>query len=396
VRKLTEDNSFWLLAIFAAAYILCNIGTGSLTTWDEAVYANISGNILKTGDWLILHQGQNQWFDKPPLYMWCTAIFYKIFGINEFSVRLTSALFGIATILLVYIFVKKLVNQKAAMLAALLLLAAPQYLHYSKMGMMDVTLTFFITLMIYLFWMGRERPSYLFWSGATLLFAYFTKGFGAIFGPVILFAYCLFSGELRLLIKREFILGISISILGIFAWHLTQYLLAGPDAINNYFGFHIVKRTTTTLEGHYGGLNFYQKAIFNKNKPWSVLYYASLAYALWLMIKNRDKKAILVIAWVAVVYAVCSIVRTKLHWYIMPVYPALAISSAVLLERFFKERLFPLILAFLMSGLLIQVPVSYAFKLDFNPRVKDAALHSKQLAYEDDGTMFYYETVRVK
>ncbi|MCX5713353.1 MAG: glycosyltransferase family 39 protein, partial [Candidatus Omnitrophica bacterium] len=189
-----KDRILWLLLIFAAVYILGNIGTGSLTTWDEAVYANISGTILKTGDWVVMHDGGRPWFDKPPLYMWCTAISYKIFGVSEFSVRLTSALFGVATVLLIYLFVKRLYDQRAALLSALLLLASPHYIHFSKMGMMDVMLTFFVTSTIFFFWLGQEKPIFLFWSGVTILFAYFTKGFAAISAPAIIFFYCLFSG----------------------------------------------------------------------------------------------------------------------------------------------------------------------------------------------------------
>ncbi len=388
------DISFWLLAILSAIYILGNIGTGSLTTWDEAVYANISRGLLDTNNWLMLHQGKTPWFDKPPLYMWCTALFYKIFGVNEFSTRLTSGLFGIATVMLVYIFVKRIGDKSMALLAALLLLAAPHYLHYSKMGMMDVTLTFFITLMVYLFWRGQEKPSYLFWSGLALLFAYLTKGIAAITGPVIIFMYCLFSGNLRLLAKWQFLAGILLSLAGIIAWHFGQYLAAGPAAVENYFGFHIFKRAMTVVEGHTGGINFYQKVVFNKNKPWSVLFYASSAYMFWLAMKNKDRRAILIISWIAVVYLICTVVRTKLHWYVMPIYPALAVSSAIFIGSFFKNRFLNFILAVILLGMLTQVPISWAFKLDFNAKAKEAALSSRELPYEDDGTIFYTKSAK--
>jgi len=392
-----KDKIFWLLAIFAAIYIIGNIGTGSLATWDEALYANISANMIKTGDWLVMHDRPDKpWFDKPPLYMWCTAFFYNIFGISEFSVRFTSALFGLATVLLVYSFIKKIYDQHAALLAALLLLASPHYLHFSKMGMMDVMLTFFTTLMIVLFWMGQDRPSCLFWSGIALLFAYLAKGFAAIAGPAVIFFYCLFSGNLRLLIKRQFTIGALISIAFILCWHLVQYFFSGPDAIKSYFGFHIFERATTSLEGHGGGLNFYQKVIFNKNKPWGVLFYGSFLYMLWLMVRDRDKRAILVISWIAVVFTICSVVQTKLHWYIMPIYPALAIASAVTLEKFFRNKAFYVILSVVLLGMLIQVPVSWAFKLDFNQKAKAAALRSEKLPYEDNGSMFYYDTIKIR
>jgi 4-amino-4-deoxy-L-arabinose transferase-like glycosyltransferase len=411
-----KDAAFWLLLILSVIYILGNIGTGSLTTWDEAVYANISANILRTGDWLVLHQGVTPWFDKPPLYMWCTAFFYNIFGINEFSTRLTSSLFGVATILLVYLFVKKMANQRAALLGALLLLAAPHYLHYAKMGMMDVTLTFFVTLMVYLFWVGQDKQVYLFWSGVALFFAYLVKGMAAISGPIVIILYCALSGNARALIKREFVAGILVSLLLITGWHAVQYMYCGPASINNYVGFHLFKRATQSLEGHTGGVNFYQKVIFNKNKPWGVLYYASLIYMLLLAFKYEASTriatcchceepkatkqsqglAILLISWIVVVFTICTVVRTKLHWYIMPVYPALAMASGIFLERIFKNRAFQAVLAVTLSGMLLQVPLSWAFKLDYNPKAKASALVMKKLPYEDDGTTFYYETVNFR
>jgi 4-amino-4-deoxy-L-arabinose transferase-like glycosyltransferase len=309
---------------------------------------------------------------------------------------LTSALFGIATIALVYIFVKKIVNQKTALLAALLLLSAPHYLHYAKMGMMDITLTFFITLMIILFWTGRERPLYLFWSGIALLFAYMVKGMAAVSGPVVILLYCLFSGNSRLFVKREFIAGIFISLILIFAWHALQYIYGGPAAFNNYFGFHLFKRATQSLEGHTGGINFYQKVIFNKNKPWGVIYYPALIYTVWAFFRYRDNKALLVAVWAVSVFLICTIVKTKLHWYIMPAYPALAIASAMFLGRLFKGRIFYAFLAITLFGMILQVPISWAFKLDLNHKVKEAAMNSIKLPYEDDGTIFYFNTVKGK
>lgn len=388
---------FWLLLIFASLYILGNIGTGSLTTWDEALYANISKNMISTGNWLIMHDRPDKpWFDKPPLYMWCTAIFYKTFGINEFSTRLTSSLFGIATVMLVYVFAKKISDKNTALLSSLLLLAAPHFIHYSKIGMMDVTLAFFITLMIFFFWEGQERPSYLFWSGIVLILAYLAKGMAAISGPAIIFTYCLCSGNLKSLVKREFVLGISISLVLIIMWHILQYVYGGPESIGSYFGFHLFKRATQSLEGHTGGMNFYQSAIFNKNRPWGVIYYPSFVYAAWISFKDKDKKAILFTAWAASVLVICTIVKTKLHWYIMPIYPALAIMSSLFMERLFRGKAFYVAVAVILAGMIIQVPVSYAFKLDFNQKAKNAAMNSIKLPYEDNGTIFYENMTKLR
>ena len=264
----------------------------------------------------------------------------------------------------------------------------PHYLHFTKLGMMDVPITFFILLMIYFFWIGQEKPVYLFFSGAVLGLAYLMKGFSAFLGPVIIFAYCIFSGSWRHLFKRQFIMGTLFAFVIIFLWHLILYCLTGPEAIKNYFGFHIFSRATSAIGYHTGGINFYQKAIFNKNKPWSVLAYASVFYILWQALKKRDSIAILILSWIAASYVLYSVITTKLHWYIIPIYPALALSTAIFLERFFKNKAFKFSLAAILIIMLIQVPISWAFKLDFNPDVKKAAGHAKEL--KDNGSFIYF------
>lgn len=383
MRVIFRDKIFWLLLIFASIYILGNIGTGSLSTWDEAIYANISSEILQNRIWTALFHRGNPWFDKPPLYMWLTAIFYKVFGINEFSTRLTSALFSIATIILMYIAGTRFVDKKIGFLSAIILLALPHYLHFAKLGMMDAPLTFFIVLMIYLFWIGQEKSQYLFLSGAILGMAYLMKGFASFLGPFIILVFVVFSGKWKILFKREFITGVLLSLSIILLWHLIQYYVAGPEAARDYFAFHIFERATQSVQYHTGGINFYQKAIFNKNKPWPILLYISVFYILWQAIKFKDKRAILICCWIGATYVLYTAVRTKLHWYIVPIYPALALSSAMFLERFFKNKAFKFALIIILIGMLIQVPISWAFKLDYTPEVKKVANYAKKLQPEE-------------
>ena len=398
-----KDSIFWLLLLFAAAYILGNIGSGSLTTWDEAVYANISRELLKSNNWLVLRSQGNPWFEKPPLYMWLTAIFYKVLGVSEFSTRITSSLFGIATVLLLYIFVRNKHSLEAGILASLILLAAPHFLHFAKMGMLDVSYTFFMIMMIYLFWRGQERPICLFFSGAVMFAGYLVKGPAIFLALFIILVYALFTKQLRMIAKPQFILGILFSGAMIFFWHYGQYLLAGPESLKKFFGYHVFERSTQALEGHTGGWNFYQKAVFNKNKPWSVLFYLSLLYTLWAALRKRDKSAILICVWVVSAYALYSLVKTKLHWYIIPIYPALAFSSALFLEKLLKKNMFIVFLSIILAGMLLQTQLSWSFKLDLNPSVKNVSSIAKKLyqggsdIYQfgsDNGGLFYCDFAR--
>jgi len=78
------------------------------------------------------------WFEKPPLYMWVMSFFMKILGFNSWAARLPSAIFGFSTVLLVYLFGKKLFNKTAAFISSLALMTTVQFLYYPKHGIQNI------------------------------------------------------------------------------------------------------------------------------------------------------------------------------------------------------------------------------------------------------------------
>ena len=180
-----------ILILIAGFVILWNIGTGSLLSWDEAVYAQVSKEILRSNNYVDLTWAGKTWSDKPPLYMWMTVVFYKIFGIGEFAARLFSALCGIGTVIVTYLFALKLYSRRAAFAASLILASTLHFIWASKVGMLDAALTFFISLSLYWFIIGIERKIFLTLSALAFGAAFLTKGFGALLIPIILTAYIL-------------------------------------------------------------------------------------------------------------------------------------------------------------------------------------------------------------
>src|SRR3989442_675317 len=58
---------------------------------------------------------------KPPVYAYLDVIPVKLFGLNEFATRVPSAFFGVATVLLTYLVIKKIFyNAKYANLYAII------------------------------------------------------------------------------------------------------------------------------------------------------------------------------------------------------------------------------------------------------------------------------------
>ena len=80
-HKNTLEDLLFLLPL-SAFFLLFDLGRGALSSWDEAIYATVAKELLHSGRWFFLSYGGSPWVDKPPLAIWATVIFYKLFGVN--------------------------------------------------------------------------------------------------------------------------------------------------------------------------------------------------------------------------------------------------------------------------------------------------------------------------
>ena len=212
-RLLSRQWPVLLVCLLAAALILPGLGKASLKDWDEAIYSQVSKEIVQSGDWLTLHWGHQLWFEKPPLLMWGTAVFYRVFGINEFSSRIVSALAGIALACLTCAIGTRLYGTAAGIFSGVILLTGSEFLFRARFGTTDVLLTLFTFLAIYAYLHlkeGDDRWWYLAWFSAAL--AVMTKGAAAVIVPAVIGLSVLLDGILwRVLRNRTFWEGFGIA-----------------------------------------------------------------------------------------------------------------------------------------------------------------------------------------
>jgi hypothetical protein len=86
--------TFWLLFLSTLAF-LWNLGATNLVDETEPLFAEASRQMTITGDWITPYFNEQTRFDKPPLIYWTQAIAYLLIGVNEWAVRLPSALSAI-------------------------------------------------------------------------------------------------------------------------------------------------------------------------------------------------------------------------------------------------------------------------------------------------------------
>lgn len=96
------------------------------------------------------------------IYIYSMVPFIAVFGLNEFAVRATSAFWGILTVIILFLFVKQLYNEKIALLSSFFLAISPWHLQFSRIGFVAIIYPFFLVAGLWLFYKGLKETKYLY------------------------------------------------------------------------------------------------------------------------------------------------------------------------------------------------------------------------------------------
>jgi len=187
-----------LLGIFFRFY---NLGSFPISLHrDEAFLGYNAYSLLKTGKDIsgsLLPLHMESFLYSPAGYSYLSIPFIYMFGLNEFSVRFASALFGILTILLTYFLVKRIFKkheEPLALLSAFFLAINPWHINLSRTATENIIVTFLIVAGILLYLVSRSFGwKYLILSFivfSTTLFVYQApRAFLPIFIPLMILVF---------------------------------------------------------------------------------------------------------------------------------------------------------------------------------------------------------------
>ena len=178
-----------LFAGLGAVFFVSFLGGVHLFDWDEVNFAEISREMLLTGEYTRVYVDFHPFWEKPPFFFWSQVTAMKLFGINEFSARLPNAICGIVTLVLLYNFGRKLYHHRFGVIWAGIYMGTVLPFLYFKSGIIDPILNLFIFLGLYYFilfyWkkdgfkgieLSKNQWVYLFWSGFFIGMGILTKG----------------------------------------------------------------------------------------------------------------------------------------------------------------------------------------------------------------------------
>jgi 4-amino-4-deoxy-L-arabinose transferase-like glycosyltransferase len=138
-----------------------------------------------TGDYISTRLCDCLWFEKPALVYWMSAASYHLLGVNELAARLPSALMALATVILLFITLRRIVSRKAAIASAVVLATSGIFLGYARVATPDMllaaTMSFaLISGYIALSKTGRAQAGYWLLSFASIGLSMLAKGLAGV------------------------------------------------------------------------------------------------------------------------------------------------------------------------------------------------------------------------
>ena len=345
MQTLLKQPLLWLL-ILCAANFFAFLGGHSLWDVDEPNNAVCAREMLLAGNWWVPMFNGDYRFDKPILIYWLMMPLDALFGVNEWTARLPSALSMTALVMVVWAMTRRLMaaSQKVAhadqtaLMAATLFASALHIIVIARAAVPDplLMLALGIALPALLIAYLEQQHSTKRMSGMLVL-AYVAIGFGTLAkGPVaglmpllIVAAFLTLMGEWKCWRQFHPFKGILIALAVALPWYIAVGVITDGVWLEGFICHHNIDRFTDPLQGHRGFPGLYVLSTLLGWFPWSGLLLATVLFGAWrLQALRMQPVRMFLLCWIAVYILFFSIARTQLPNYVLPLFPAAALLMA--------------------------------------------------------------------
>lgn len=361
-----SQKTIWILSILGLLLIssllyLWNLGSVGLIDETEPLFAETSRQMLVTGDWITAYYNGVIFIDKPPLINWTQAIAYLLLGVNEWAMRLPSALSAIALMGLGFYTLRyygfatpktiqqpKALQEKqlwfSALIGATVIGLNPMTIAWGRIGVTDMLLTLCIAGALMAFFIAyatatEQGKKLWYWAFYALLgLAVLSKGpIGIALPGLIIAAFLLFLGNFKAVLSEMRLLSGSLIFLAIvLPWHILMTWQNGQEFINVFFGYHNIERFTSVINYHGGPWYFYIPVVLLGFAPWCIYLPVAIARTKfwcrddWRNQPRTAQLSLFAIFWFVIIFVFFSMAVTKRANYVLPAIPAAAMLLGLL------------------------------------------------------------------
>jgi len=335
VKKNKQIIHVAALLILSYIFLFHGIGGYSLKEPDEGRYAEIPLEMVEGDDWVVPHLDHVRYFEKPPLFYWTVAVSYTIFGVNEWSFRFPNALSAFACIMILYCVLRRWFPEEAAFISSAILLSSFGFFAMARIVTLDMffTLWLFCALIAFAGYYKERKGRFLYIFYVALGLATLTKGpVCVILAGITIILFLMTEGNLAFLKELKPLRGLVIYAVITLPWIIAM-ALKEKEFLYFFFIDQHVLRFFTAKHKHSGPVYYFLPVLFVGLLPWSVLIPRGIVNA-W-----RNSELRLFAIWTFVVFIFFSLSSSKLHPYILPVFPALAILIGHLIHSYREGRI---------------------------------------------------------
>lgn len=302
---------------------------------DEPRHAEVARTMLTTGEYLVPKLAGEVYPDKPAPPFWIMATAMKLTGgPSEWAARLPFVLGAAGTLALVALIVPLLGGTSVATLLAILMLATSyRFMWLAQRVSLDMLMTFFIALAVF-GWLrqwkarGNDVVNGLLFFGAAAL-GVLTKGPLGLLVPLLTAGvHAAWTGRLRRLAAPRFLASSLVFAAIVAAW-LVPACIAGGDAYTQELLFKQSAGRVFHAWNHENPFYYYLIKLPLEFMPWTpILVLGLVGLARGRFPAERGAVRFL-LAWFLPAFIFLSIVQSKRGNYLTPLYPALAILTAL-------------------------------------------------------------------
>jgi len=233
--SLTKYLPILLLLLFLGFF--AHLGSTPLFDADEGIFSEVTREMVANRDFTTPLLNGMPFFHKPPLFYWAQAASIKVLGLNEYGLRLPSAVAALLWTASIFLFTRRFYDTRTAWYACVLMSASLLVTIVARTATPEALFNLFLTLTLFNIYRfsrtGDKRNIY--WSFMFAALGVLTKGAIALILPAMVSMIYFGSSKKWRALGSLFFNPVGLTVFGLIVipWYVGEFMLHGEAFLSD-------------------------------------------------------------------------------------------------------------------------------------------------------------------